>query len=65
MTCPSCGKQDIRAMPLNSLEHLFTCKHCGVNHSEKPGSCCVFCSYGIEKCPTIQDIIYRLADQNH
>ncbi|MHA1463208.1 MAG: GDCCVxC domain-containing (seleno)protein, partial [Candidatus Heimdallarchaeota archaeon] len=32
----------------------YKCTNCGFILSPKTGDCCVYCSYGTEKCPPLQ-----------
>ena len=54
LTCPRCGYALELEMPLDSCLFFHKCAGCGELMSPLPGDCCVFCSYGSEKCPPIQ-----------
>jgi hypothetical protein len=41
-------------MPADRCVVRYKCDNCGETLSPKPGDCCVFCSYGSQKCPPIQ-----------
>lgn len=41
-------------MPTDACQWFYECERCKVVVSPKPGDCCVFCSYGTNKCPPIQ-----------
>jgi hypothetical protein len=54
VTCPHCGFAKVEAMPTNACVHAYECEGCGRLLHPKDGDCCVFCSYGSEKCPPKQ-----------
>ncbi len=54
ITCPFCGHKQTETMPIDFCLFFYTCKACRVLLKPKEGDCCVFCSYGNEKCPQIQ-----------
>ena len=41
-------------MPTDACVFFYSCTGCGVRLRPAAGDCCVFCSYGSEKCPPIQ-----------
>ena len=53
-TCPACGHAKEEVMPADACQWLYECESCKVVVRPKPGDCCVFCSYGTNKCPPIQ-----------
>lgn len=53
--CPQCGFSKEEIMPTNSCQILYECTNCGELLMPLKGDCCVFCSYGSEKCPPIQE----------
>ena len=53
-TCPECGHAKEEVMPTDACQWFYECERCKVVVSPKPGDCCVFCSYGTNKCPPIQ-----------
>jgi hypothetical protein len=55
ITCPICGFRKVETMPEDSCQFFYECKNCNIVLKPKPGDCCVFCSYGTEKCPSIQN----------
>lgn len=59
ITCPKCGFSKEETMPENACIVVYKCESCGSQLTPKSGDCCVFCSYGTEKCPPMQkkDII--------
>ena len=56
ITCPECGFQKEETMPENSCQFFYECENCHKILKPKEGDCCVYCSYGSEKCPPKQKI---------
>ncbi len=54
VTCPECGYQELERMPTDNCQYFYECKSCNAVIKPKKGDCCVFCSYGSVKCPSIQ-----------
>lgn len=54
ITCPACGHIKEETMPDDSCQFFYECKKCKTVIKPKKGDCCVYCSYGSEKCPSIQ-----------
>jgi hypothetical protein len=54
ITCPECGHVKEETMPTDACQWFYECEHCKVVLRPKGGDCCVFCSYGTNKCPPIQ-----------
>jgi len=54
ITCPNCGHQKTEVMPTSACQWFYECEACHVVMTPKKGDCCVYCSYGTEKCPPIQ-----------
>jgi hypothetical protein len=54
ITCPSCGQQREETMPLDACLHFYHCTNCGIMLKPNQGDCCVFCSFGNVRCPSIQ-----------
>lgn len=52
--CPECGYEKEDIMPLDVCQFFYECENCNKVLKPKNGECCVFCSYGNEKCPPIQ-----------
>lgn len=52
--CPNCGFTKEEIMPLNSCQFFYKCENCGIILRPKQDDCCVYCSYGSSKCPSIQ-----------
>ena len=41
-------------MPIDACQWFYECENCKMVLRPKAGDCCVFCSYGTNKCPPIQ-----------
>ncbi len=54
ITCPHCGTEKIETMPTDFCQYFYECTGCGRLLKRKPGSCCVFCSFGSVPCPPVQ-----------
>ncbi len=54
LTCPRCGHRQREAMASNACVYRYECAQCGADIKTRPGSCCVFCSYGDTPCPPEQ-----------
>jgi hypothetical protein len=54
ITCPRCGHKRVEEMPTNACQFFYECENCKTVLKPKEGDCCVYCSYGSEKCPPIQ-----------
>ena len=54
LTCPFCGFARSELMPTNACQFYYECTHCGVLLRPNRGDCCVFCTFGSVKCPSIQ-----------
>lgn len=55
ITCPNCGHQKEETMPTDACQYFYECENCYQVLKPKVGDCCVYCSYGSEKCPPIQN----------
>lgn len=55
LTCPHCGHGETETMPLNACQFFYDCKGCGEVLRPREGDCCVYCSYGSEPCPPVQE----------
>ena len=49
--CPRCGFLKKEQMPTDSCVFFYECEGCKALLKPERGDCCVFCSYGSEKCP--------------
>lgn len=54
LTCPHCGHQATETMPTDACQFFYECEHCRAVLRPLAGDCCVFCSYGSAKCPSVQ-----------
>ena len=54
ITCPACGYLQEETMPINACQYFYECLSCNTWLKPKQGDCCVYCSYGTVKCPSIQ-----------
>lgn len=59
--CPICGFEQEKSMPTDACQFFYECTNCEKIIRPKEGECCVFCSYGTVKCPSIQK--ERLAEK--
>lgn len=55
LTCPECGFEKAEEMPTDSCVFFYECTNCHAVLKPKKGDCCVFCSYGTVKCPSMQE----------
>lgn len=56
LTCPTCGHARTESMPTNACMWFYECEGCHAVLKPRPGDCCVFCSYGTQPCPPIQEV---------
>ncbi len=56
LTCPKCGHTKTEIMPVDACQWAYDCEQCHVVINPKPGDCCVYCSYGSEPCPPVQQL---------
>lgn len=54
LRCPFCGFEKEEIMPTDACVVVYICTHCGQMVRPLEGDCCVFCSYGTDKCPPMQ-----------
>ncbi len=54
LTCPQCGHAKVETMPTDACQWFYECEGCRTVLRPRAGDCCVFCSYGTQKCPPIQ-----------
>ena len=52
--CPHCLAESEVVMPTDACRYFHACIRCGALLKPKPGDCCVFCSYGSVRCPSMQ-----------
>ncbi len=55
ITCPVCGFQKTEEMPSDTCHYFYEYVNCKTLLKPLKGDCCVFCSYGSEKCPSKQN----------
>lgn len=55
LTCPHCNKTTEMEMPTDACQYFFDCPECKSVIKPLKGDCCVYCSYGTEPCPPIQE----------
>ena len=54
ITCPICDAARRETMPADTCVIAYQCTACGARLRPKPGTCCVFCSFGSTPCPPMQ-----------
>ena len=54
ITCPKCGFKKTELLPTEVCLLRYTCKTCGYEMTPDEDDCCVFCTYGNVKCPSMQ-----------
>lgn len=54
ITCPKCNHKKMEEMPTDVCLLKYTCEKCNTELHPKEGDCCVFCTYGTHKCPSMQ-----------
>jgi hypothetical protein len=54
--CPECGYEKEEVMPEDSCQFFYECTNCKKVLKPKKGYCCVYCSFGTNRCPSKQDI---------
>lgn len=54
LTCPMCGHAKDETMPTDNCQFFYECEGCKTLLRPLPGDCCVYCSYGSVKCPSVQ-----------
>ena len=55
LTCTNCGHKKEEVMPTDACQFFYECENCKAILRPKEGDCCVYCSYGTNKCPSIQE----------
>jgi transposase-like protein len=50
VTCPHCGQETEKEIPVGKCEAMYDCPHCGKRVVVKEGMCCVICSYSDAMC---------------
>ena len=59
ITCPQCKFAKDEIMPTDACLFFYECTNCKALLQPVRGDCCVFCSYGTEKCPPQQQACCR------
>lgn len=54
ITCPDCQEATEAIMPTDACQFFWECPNCGNVAKPKTGDCCVYCSYGTNPCPPVQ-----------
>ena len=54
ITCPECGFSKEETMPKDACAFFYECQNCKIVLKSMEGDCCVYCSYGTDKCPSMQ-----------
>lgn len=54
ITCPNCGHKKTETMPTDACQFFYQCDNCKTNLKPNKGDCCVYCSFGTVKCPSMQ-----------
>ncbi len=54
LTCPECGYKKEELMPEDACRFFYKCEQCKTILKPLEGDCCVYCSYGDNPCPSIQ-----------
>ncbi len=54
ITCPECGHRKEEIMPGDACLFFYQCEQCQTVLRPRQGTCCIFCSYGTEKCAHVQ-----------
>ncbi len=55
LTCPLCGYAKQEIMATDACQFYYECLGCGTLLYPRTGDCCVFCSFGSVKCPSVQE----------
>jgi hypothetical protein len=55
LTCPVCGHSKLEIMPTDACQYYYECESCKQLLKPEAGDCCVFCSFGTVKCPSMQN----------
>lgn len=53
--CPACGAAAVITMPTDRCVFFYECGNCRTVLRPLAGDCCVFCSYGNTRCPSMQE----------
>jgi len=50
LRCPHCGARQVADVPRDACQWAYDCLACRRRVTARSGDCCVFCSYGDERC---------------
>jgi len=56
ITCPICGFKKKETMPIDTCQFFYKCENCNEILRPNEKECCVYCSFGSVKCPSVQQI---------
>ena len=54
ISCPLCRHAKEETMPTDACQWFYECEGCRALLRPNAGDCCVYCSFGTQKCPPIQ-----------
>lgn len=54
ITCPECGHTATETLPTEVCVIKYNCKNCQAILTPDENDCCVYCTYGTHKCPSMQ-----------
>jgi hypothetical protein len=54
ITCPICRHKKTETMPIDVCVYRYECENCKTLLKPLKGDCCVYCSFGTVKCPSMQ-----------
>lgn len=52
ITCPVCGCRNLEELSADRCLYSYDCSGCGARLQPREGDCCIFCSYGSQRCPS-------------
>ncbi len=55
ITCPKCNFKKSEILPHDVCVLKYSCQNCKTELRPKEGDCCVYCTYGSHKCPSMQE----------
>ncbi|MGF7230743.1 GDCCVxC domain-containing (seleno)protein [Arachidicoccus sp.] len=54
LTCPKCGHKKTEIMPTEACVYFYECEQCKTILKPLKTDCCVYCSFGTVRCPSMQ-----------
>ena len=54
ISCPNWGHKKAETMPTDARQFFYKCENCKTTLRPNQGDCCVYCTYGTVKCPSMQ-----------